>query len=155
MRTDLHKVVDNLWKTGIGFDRVFDFVPTAGKPTFPPYNIRKTDENTYVIEIAVAGFSIGDIEITLDKNLLHVKSKGHDQSKDIGTLIYQGFAYRGFERTYTLSDYVDVKGAEMINGILKIYLENLLADESKPKRINITAPDAKTHPQLLNEDSVI
>jgi molecular chaperone IbpA len=158
MRNEIEKVFDDLWKNSIGVDNLMrahriaanSLSKTSG---FPPYNIRKTGENTYQIEMAVAGFSISDIEITLEKNILKICSKGHDTTKDEGQFIHQGFAYRAFDRCFTLMDNVEVQNAELINGILKIYLESMLPEEDKPKRINISAPSSKSHPQLLNEDS--
>ena len=160
MKTDLQKIFDDMWKTGIGMDHLLDAhrvaAGTMAKMSgFPPYNIRKLDDNKYLVEIAVAGFSIADLEITLEKNVLSIKSKGHDTTSDIGTFIHQGFAYRAFERAFTLMDHVEVQNAELINGILKIYLEKMLPEEAKPKKINISAPSSDKYPQLLNESSNI
>lgn len=160
MKTDLQKIFDDMWKTGIGMDNLLDAhrsaVNTMSKMSgFPPYNIRKTGDNTYLVEVAVAGFSIADIEITLEKNVLRVKSNGHNTKSDVGEFIHQGFAYRAFERAFTLMDHVEVQNAELINGILKIYLEKMIPEEAKPKKINISAPQSDKYPQLLNEESNI
>jgi molecular chaperone IbpA len=159
MKTDLQKIFDDMWKTGIGMEHLLDAHRVAANTMskmsgFPPYNIRKTGENKYMVEIACAGFSIADIEITLDKNVLKIKSRGHDQSNDLGEFIHQGFAYRAFERAFTLMDNIEVNSAELINGVLKIYLEKLVPEEQQPKRINISSPSEDSHPQLLNESSV-
>jgi molecular chaperone IbpA len=158
MKTELQKVFDDMWKTSIGMESLMDAHRAAANTVskisgFPPYNIRKTGENTYQIELAVAGFTIADIEITLEKNVLSIKSNGNASERDFGEFIHQGFAYRGFDRVFTLVDNVKVKDAELLNGILKVYLEKFIPEEEKPKRINISAPDSKRHPQLLNESS--
>jgi molecular chaperone IbpA len=158
MKTDIQKVFDDMWKTGIGVDSLIDAHRAAATAMtkmsgFPPYNIRKTGENTYQVELAVAGFTIADIEITLEKNVMTISSKGHDPLTMPGEFIHQGFAYRGFDRKFTLMDNVKVLDAELLNGILKVYLEKMIPEEEKPKRININAPAVERHPQLLNESS--
>jgi len=160
MKTDLEKVFDDFWKNSIGVDNLMRAHRVAAnalsKQTgFPPYNIRKTGDNTYQIELAVAGFTIADIEITLEKNILSIRSTGAENKPDSETMIHQGFSYRAFERCFTLMDNVQVQNAELINGILRIYLESILPEEEKPKRINISAPHADKYPQLLNEQSNI
>lgn len=158
MGTDLSKMFDDMFRNGIGVDRLLDAhkltADTMAKTNgFPPYNVRKTGENTYLIELAVAGFSIGDLEITLEKNVLRIKSGGHNVDSELNQFIHRGFAYRGFERAFTLMDNIEVQNAELINGILKVYLEKLIPESHKPKKINISSPTPKSHPQLLNEES--
>lgn len=144
----------NMFNLLSGMDALLDLhrAPIPKTSGFPPYNVRKTGENTYQVELAVAGFTLADLEVVLEKNYLTIKSKGHDTSKD-GEYIHQGFAFRAFERVFTLVDNVRVSNAELLNGVLRVYLEKLIPEEEKPKRINISAPDAEKHPQLLNESS--
>ena len=130
----------------IGFDKSFkalaDQLETIGKnvPGYPPYNIKKVEDNKYVIELAVAGFSKTDIELTLDNGKLTIAGKTKDAS-DLDNAnayyFYKGIAERAFNRTFTLADTVEVKNAEMINGILKVWLENIIPDSKKPKKIDI------------------
>jgi len=130
----------------VGFDKSFkllsDQLETIGKnvPGYPPYNIKKVEDNKYVIELAVAGFSKTDIELTLDNGKLTIAGKTKDAS-DLDNAnayyFYKGIAERAFNRTFTLADTVEVKNAEMINGILKVWLENIIPDSKKPKKIDI------------------
>jgi len=118
----------------------------SGIQNWPPYNIKKIDENKYTIEMAVAGFTRQDIEIELDGSNLIVKGQIPiiDQAEQDSTgtwtwptVLYQGLAMRPFTRKFTLADNVEVKNAEMINGILKIVLEVLIPEEKKPVKIEI------------------
>lgn len=120
---------------------------------FPFYNIKKVGDNKYVIELALAGYSIGDIEITLEKNVLTISSQGADD-KSVNYLV-KGFASRKFMRKFSLMENIKVTNAEFVNGILSVWLEEFTKEEDKPKKININAPAASQHPQLLNEDSNI
>jgi molecular chaperone IbpA len=130
----------------IGFDKTFkllaDQLESVGKnmPGYPPYNIKKVDDTKYVIELAVAGFAKTDIELTLDNGKLTVAGKTKDAS-DLDNAnayyFYKGIAERAFNRTFTLADTIEVKNAEMINGILKVWLENIIPDSKKPKKIDI------------------
>ena len=130
----------------IGFDDHFSRMQklhddiTKNIPNYPPYNIKKVDENHYVIEMAVAGFSKTDIEITLDEGKLIINGKVRDSSEsdDAGAYyFYKGIAERAFSRTFTLADSVEIKNAEMVNGILKVWLENFIPEHKKPKKIDI------------------
>lgn len=139
----------------IGSDRIFAALQTVADQAkkmgaFPPYNIVKLEENKYKIELAVAGFDIGDISIELDKNILKVSSEGHNSTSDF---VHRGFSYKGFARAFNLMEHVAVQSAEMSNGILSIFLDYVVPEDDKPKKININAPTAKSHPTLLNEDS--
>lgn len=105
-------------------------------PGYPPYNIRKTAENKYVIELAVAGVSKNDIEITMEDGTLKIagKSKSEDDS---ASYLHKGIAERAFSRSFSLADSVEVKNAEMINGMLKIWLEAIVPENKKARKINI------------------
>jgi len=124
----------------IGFDEIFkklaDLTEAYPKfPTYPPYNVRKTGENTYVIEVAVAGFAKQDIEIELEGGTLTVK--GSITGDDPGDYVYKGVADRAFTRKWTLAETVEVKNADLVNGMLKIWLERFIPESAKPKKIEI------------------
>lgn len=114
---------------------------------YPPYNIKKTSDNTYAIEIAAAGFSKNDIEIHLDKDKLTITGNQHD-TVDNSSYIFKGISTRAFTRTFELDDYIEVKAAELVNGMLCIALERVIPENLKPKKIEIT--DA---PSLENSTS--
>lgn len=120
--------------------------------TFPPYNIRKLSENTYSVELAVAGFGKQDITIELDGDKLNVTGK-INQNDSEENFIFKGIAAREFNRQFTLSDQVSIKGATLLNGILKIALERITQDKAV-KRIEIDEPTTSS-PQYLTEDSTI
>lgn len=131
------------FNTTIGFEpiikRLSEIAETFPKvPTYPPYNIKKTGENTYVIELAVAGFGKQDLELEMQDGVLTIK--GNVKSDEATEYLFKGIAERAFTRQFTLADTVEVKNADLINGMLKIWLERFIPEEKKPKKIDIGAP---------------
>jgi len=131
----------------VGFDDQYNRLSklhddlTKNIPNYPPYNIKKTGENTYSIEIAVAGFGTQDIEIELADNKLIVKGNASsDETSD--NFLFKGIANRAFTRQFALNDQIEVQNAEMINGMLKIFLEKIIPEHRKPKKIEVKAPKA-------------
>jgi molecular chaperone IbpA len=117
------------------FDRLFGDNERNGNSTgFPPYNIRKVEEDLYTIEMAVAGFSKDDLEAELKDGVLTVRSKP-DQEE--GEYLHRGIAKRAFSRSFTLSDDVVIKGADLVNGMLTINLERIVPEEKKAHMIEI------------------
>ena len=94
---------------------------TKNIPNYPPYNIKKTGDNTYVIELAVAGFAKQDIEIELADGKMIVKGNVHNEDAD-DSFLFKGIANRAFTRTFALEDTVEVKDAAMMNGMIKVFL---------------------------------
>ena len=125
----------------VGFDSVFDRffdMDTNREQGYPPYNIRKVNDLQYVIELAIAGFSKDDIEVELTDGLLAIRSKDRkEEEEDSDSFVHKGIARRSFSRTYTLSDDVIVKGADLKDGMLIINLERVIPDEKKPRLIQI------------------
>ena len=112
----------------VGFDDLFDrlFGLESNSSGYPPYNILRLNENNYLIEMALAGFNKSDIEIQLSDGELSIQSNKKDEnesSKPNISMIHQGISHRSFLRKFTLSDEVQVKNAEMEDGMLKIKLE--------------------------------
>jgi molecular chaperone IbpA len=130
----------DLFSQFIGFE---DTINTLRKATesatkamgYPPYNIKQVKDNKYVIEMAVAGFAKSDIELTMEGNKLTIKGVSKDNEDE--TFLYQGIANRAFERTFTLNDKVEIKDAEMVNGMLKVWLENIVKTQDAIKKIGI------------------
>ena len=153
---DIFKDVDKFF---VGFDDQFNRLAkmhddlTKNIPNYPPYNIKKTDENTYVIEMAVAGFAKQDIEIELADGKMIVKGNVHDDSAN-DTFLFKGIAARNFTRTFALEDQVEVKDAEMLNGMLKVFLERIIPEHKKPKKIEVKEAGASktSKKQLLVEN---
>ena len=141
----------------VGFDPLVKRLSDAAEASiklaqnYPPYNIKKVDESKYVIELAVAGFAKQDLEIELADGKLIVKGNTHagepaeQDSKGEWTwpqFLYHGLAMRPFTRTWDLADNVEIKGGELVNGILKIWLE-ALTPETKKIKIDIAEPETK------------
>lgn len=133
--------IPSIHKFGIGFDRFFDEIQRLTETqtnTYPPYNIVKVDDNNFVIELAVAGFNQGEIELQVEKNVLKVTgSKAKDLDKEEKEFVVRNIAFRDFERAFTLAEHVEVIGAEVTNGILSITLERKVPEQELPKRIAI------------------
>jgi len=131
-----------LYRSTVGFDRLFTMLDSLGQPengqTYPPYNIERTGENAYRITMAVAGFAEGDLTIEAKANVLKVAgAKADDVKDDNREVLHRGIASRAFERRFQLADYVEVKGAELENGLLHIDLEREIPDSMKPRKIEI------------------
>lgn len=110
---------------------------TIKAANYPPYDIVKVDENKYVIEMAVAGFGKQNIELELVDGRLVVTGKLNSDEKNLANILYKGIANRSFQRAFTLADTIEVEGAELVNGILKIWLENIIPDHKKPRKIEV------------------
>ena len=137
----------------VGFDRIFDRMHTLntvqGKQSnYPPYNIIKKGDSLYEVEIAVAGFLKSEITIELEDGVLTVTGKREPLNDGID-FIHKGIAERDFTRKFTLSDTIEVRGADLNSGILSIVLENVIPEHKKPRTIAIGDSEA----QLLTEDS--
>ena len=139
-------IFNNLRPLTVGFDDMFDhfehmmddsfFGRSVGN--FPPYNIVKTGENTYDVELALAGFNKKDIEIEYKENVLTVKSKKQEETKDEdGNIIHRGISKRMFSKSFTIANDVEVKGAELKDGLLKVSMERIIPEHKKAKLIDI------------------
>ena len=124
----------------VGFDSIFDRffdMDTTRDSGYPPYNIRKINEAQYVIEIALAGFSKEDIEVEVTEGNLAIRSKEEKETDEDDSFVHKGIAKRSFLRSFTLSDDIIVKGADLKDGMLIINLEKVIPDEKKPRLIQI------------------
>ena len=120
------------------FDRLFDMDTTRDSQGYPPYNIRKVNDLQYVIELALAGFSKDDIEVEVTDGQLSIRSKEEKKEEEESSyFVHKGIAKRSFSRTYTLSDDIIVKGADLKDGMLTVNLEKVIPDEKKPRLIQI------------------
>ena len=132
---DLHP----LYRNAIGVDRLFDRlihnIETTSQTNYPPYNIVQTDEDSYTIEIAVAGFGMDDLEITQEQNTLTIT--GNIAEEVEANYLHKGIAGRNFRREFTLADHVEVIDAQLDKGILVINLKREIPEAMKPKTIAI------------------
>jgi len=131
-----------LYRNAIGVDRLFDRIVNqmdhAAATNYPPYNIVETGENTYEVQVAVAGFSQGDLEITVKDGELIITGSKTDTLPEGYVVRHQGISARKFIRTFSLGDYVEVKTAIAKDGILTVKLERIVPESAKPKTIAIT-----------------
>ena len=121
----------------LGFNDQFVRWESNKKTTsqFPPYNVKKVDEDNYIIELAVAGYSREDIDVKVEKDTLTIKSeKEKDEKSDF---LHRGIAGRNFTQHFTLGEYMTVKSASLENGLLSFNIERELPEEAKPKTIKI------------------
>ena len=139
-------IFNNLRPITVGFDDMFahfehmmdDSFFGRSVGNFPPYNIVKTGENTYDVELALAGFNKKDIEVEYKENLLTVKSKKQEETKDEdGNIIHRGISKRMFSKSFTIANDVEVKGAELKDGLLKVSMERIIPEHKKAKLIDI------------------
>jgi molecular chaperone IbpA len=127
-----------LWRSTIGFDRLFDLAQSAQRATednYPPYNIERLGEDRYQISLAVAGFSPDEISVTAEQNVVTIE--GNKTDKTEREFMYRGISTRAFKRQFNLADYVQVKNAAFDNGLLKIELVREIPEAMKPRRIAI------------------
>lgn len=136
-----------LYRSTVGFDRLFNMLDTMGSvesaQSYPPYNIERTDENSYRVTMAVAGFADSDLEIEAKENVLTVKGERKEQAENGREVLYRGIAARAFERRFQLADHVEVKGATLENGLLHIDLVREIPEAMKPRKIAIGGGTAK------------
>lgn len=131
-----------LFRSTVGFDRMTRLLENAlngedgSQNAYPPYNIEKLGDDQYRITMAVAGFALGDLEITAHPNLLIVQGKAKEQQG--GTFLHRGIAGRAFERRFQLADHIRVNNAALENGLLHIELVREVPEAMKPRTIQIS-----------------
>ena len=143
----------------LGFERFFDDVEKLldaaerKQPefSFPPHNIIKTDDNHYVVELAVAGFSKDEIEVTIADGVLTIIGAKTEAKPNVQYL-HRGIGTRSFRKTINVADTIEVQGAEYKDGILRIALENIIPEHRKPRKIEIGTELKEFKPQLLTEE---
>ena len=128
----------------VGFDSVFDHFESLFNESpslhtnYPPYDILKTDEHSYVIELAVAGFSKKDIKVTVENGVLTVESDRDGNAESSGQeIIHRGISKRYFKKSFSISDDVEIRGAELKDGLLRISMEKIIPESRKRKEISI------------------
>ena len=130
-----------LFRSTVGFDRMSRLLDSsfqAEAPTYPPYNIEKSDEDAYRITMAVAGFGEDDLEVTQKGSDLLVKGKAQNAGEQ-AQYLHRGIAARAFERHFELADHVNVVEARLVNGMLSIELKREVPEALKPRAIGIKA----------------
>ena len=129
-------------RSTVGFDRLFDMLENSstgqGQENYPPFDLIKLGDNDYRIELAVAGFKPNEIDITAQQNVLIVTGAKKDDSEQKGAdYVYRGIATRSFERRFALADHIQVRGADLKDGLLAIDLVREIPEAMKPRKIDI------------------
>ena len=137
-----------LYRSLVGFDRLADQLDAAARTEaasgYPPYNIERTGENDYRIEIAVAGFKPDELTVEVKENLLTVTGRKAANDGDAKQYLHRGLAERNFERKFQLTDYLIVVDADLSNGLLSIALKRELPEALKPRTVEIKSSAAST-----------
>ena len=129
-------------RSTVGFDRLFDMLENSSagqaQENYPPFDLIKLGDNDFRIELAVAGFKSGEIDITAQQNVLLVSGRKKDEVDDKGSnYVYRGIATRSFERRFALADHIQVKSADLKDGMLSIELVREIPEAMKPRKISI------------------
>ena len=142
----------------LGFDHIFDqleSIHSHAKDTYPPHNVIKYDNMKYDIELAIAGFNQDHIDIEVKDHVLTITGD-RPQRRDQNSYVHKGISARKFKKSYRLSEYTEVTGADMMDGILTVRLEVILPEEKRPRKIKIGQNEVnhdKTDKELLREAS--
>jgi molecular chaperone IbpA len=139
-----------LFRSTIGFDRLTRLIDAAsradnGSLGYPPYNIEKTGEDAYRLTMAVAGFTLDELDVTVQQNSLVVTGKAKKDEQE-GRYLHRGIARRGFERHFSLADHIKVVGATVVNGMLHVDLTREVPEEAKPRKIQIATGQPEQEP---------
>jgi molecular chaperone IbpA len=146
-------------RSTVGFDRLFDMLENSNlgqsQENYPPFDLIKKGENDYCIQLAVAGFKPDEIDITAQQNVLLVTGRKSDETdEDGGDFIYRGIANRSFERRFALADHIQVRGADLKDGLLSIELVREIPEAMKPRKIDIAGSRQKQVEKPAAEQTV-
>ena len=137
-------IFNQLRPLSVGFDDVFNHFESmfdydmVNVSNYPPYNIVQTGDNKFDIEVALAGFNKKDINVTSENGMLTIESKQEDKSKDKdGEVLHKGISKRYFKKSFTIADDVEIKGAELKDGMLRVSMEKIVPEAKKLKTIDI------------------
>lgn len=134
--------IPSIHKFAVGFDNVFDelmrITSQQTNTNYPPYNVIKYTDDQFAIELAVAGFNEGEIDVQVENNQLTIRGEQAEDVREGVEFLHRGISARNFVRTFTLADHVEVVEAHVANGILTISLERKIPEEKKPKKIAIS-----------------
>jgi molecular chaperone IbpA len=158
--SNFNEYFNDISKFSVGFDetlqRLTDFGTQMSKTAltnWPPFNIVKNKENSYTIELAVAGFAKQDLDIEMNDGVLTVSGNTRsDEGETKDNYLFKGIAERSFTRQFSLADNVEIKGANLVNGMLKIYFDSIIPVQDAAKKIAITTAESiQSTQELLNE----
>src|ERR1700759_2607035 len=142
-----------LFRTTVGFDRLFDMLDNGARPDWPPYNIERVGKDQYRISMALAGFASNELELIQQGNTLTVTGqKKTEQPRNEG-MLHQGLAFRNFKHSFNLADHVKVASATLENGLLSVELVREVPEQLKPRRIELgsTSVSQDNQPRLTDD----
>jgi molecular chaperone IbpA len=145
-----------LFRSTVGFDRLFDLAEQTTRADWPPYNIEKRGDNQYRISMALAGFAPNEIDLVQQGNTLTVSGQKKAPTEQ-QEMLHQGLAYRNFRQTFSLADHVKVASANIENGLLSVELVREIPEELKPRRIEVgsattSLPTQGSRPELVSQE---
>jgi len=146
-------------RSTVGFDRLFDMLENSSfgqgqQENYPPFDLIKKGENDYCIQLAVAGFTRDEIDITAQQNVLLVSGrKSEENDEKSGDFVYRGIANRSFERRFALADHIQVKGADLKDGLLSIELVREIPEAMKPRKIDIGGSEKLASRQTVDAEA--
>ena len=148
-----------LYRASVGYDQIADLLDRVmasdmSQPTYPPYNIEKTDDDAYRISIAVAGFAADDLSVEVKDGALVISARKRDEDESNRTYLHRGIATRAFERRFQLADHVRVTGASHADGMLHVDLEREVPEALKPRRISISSTDTARDQDVIESEKV-
>ena len=142
-------------RSTIGFDRLFDLLENGTRSdvvdSYPPFDIQKEGEDSYRITLAVAGFRPDEIEIVAQQNQVTVTGRRSEESEE-RLYLHRGIAARGFERRFQLADFVEVRSANLENGLLSLLLQRVVPEAMKPRKIQLSGSAANDRIGVRNEE---
>lgn len=145
------RTFDSLYRSTVGFDRLFDMLDSGNRPDWPPYNIEKRGDNDYRIVMAIAGFSTDEVELSQNGHELVVTGQKAAEPQS-HQLLHQGLALGNFRQAFKLADHMKVTGATLDGGLLLIDIVREIPEELKPRRIQIATTTGPAAPQQIAQD---
>ena len=144
-------------RSTVGFDRLFDLLENStlgqNSENYPPFDLIRAGENEYRIDLAVAGFKPDEIDITAHQNVLIVSGRKADEQEDKSSdYVYRGIATRSFERRFALADHIQVRGADLKDGLLAVELVREIPEAMKPRKIEIGGSEKPASQQTLEAE---
>ena len=148
-----------LYRATVGYDQIADLLDRVmasdtGQPTYPPYNIEKTDDDAYRISIAVAGFAADDLSVEVKDGALVISARKSEENESNRSYLHRGIATRAFERRFQLADHVRVSGASHADGMLHVDLVREVPEALKPRRISITSAETPREQDVIDAEKV-
>jgi molecular chaperone IbpA len=142
-----------LFRSTVGFDRLFDMLDNGARPDWPPYNIEKVGDDQYRISMALAGFGSNEIELIQQGNILTVTGQKKTEAARNEGMLHQGLAFRNFKHSFNLADHVKVASAKLENGLLSVELVREIPEQLKPRRIELASTIASqdNQPRLTDD----